>query len=146
MFAGVVHHLLDLCSGHIARKNAADAAPLRVHFEHDLRGALTRQAKEFLQHLDHKLHRRKVVVMHHHLKHGWRLGFGGFGLGGGGAVSAGGHEVAGSNVSGNKLIPLYGQARTYFQVDMSRFGAPIRANGDLWAVTKLPQSVGVFTA
>jgi hypothetical protein len=97
VLAGVVHDLIDLGGSNIARENPAYSAPLGVHFEHDLRRSLAIEAEKFLQHLNDELHGREIVVMHHHLEHGWWFGLGCFSLSAGTTLNTGCHEKCGGN-------------------------------------------------
>ena len=59
---GVAGHLFNLGGGHIPRKDAAYADAFPVHFEHDLRRLFATHAEKFLQHDNHELHRRVIVI------------------------------------------------------------------------------------
>ena len=47
VFACVIHNLFDFHRRHIARNTPQNAAPLGVHFEHDLRGAFVAVTENF---------------------------------------------------------------------------------------------------
>ena len=61
------NHLRHFCFSNFKRVNAADADPVPVNVEHDLHGLLARLGEKSLQHMDHELHGRVVVVQDEHL-------------------------------------------------------------------------------
>ncbi len=71
---GGVKHLIDLGGGHVLGVHTADAFAVEVDLEHDLGGRFAVLVEELLQHQDHELHGRVVVIEHHDLVH-----LGGFG-------------------------------------------------------------------
>ena len=77
---GVLVELLGFGFGDVARKDAHDRAALGVHRQHDLGRLFAVHAEKDLQHMDHELHRRVVVIEQNDLVHGrlfqLRLGFG----------------------------------------------------------------------
>ena len=70
---GRLKHLLDLGRSNILAIDAADAATVQMNFEHDLCGGFAVFVEKLLQHCNHKLHGREVIVEQHDLKHLWRL-------------------------------------------------------------------------
>ena len=62
-------HLIDLGRGDVSGVDAADAAPVVVDLQHDLRRGLEVLVEILLQHHDDELHRRVVVVEQDHLVH-----------------------------------------------------------------------------
>src|SRR5260221_96526 len=64
---GVIADLLHFHQRNIAREHTANAAPLRMNFEHDLRGTFMGMPKKLLQHVNDEFHRRVIVLVHHPL-------------------------------------------------------------------------------
>ena len=62
MFAGKVHDLRHFGLGHLVGENPAFADPVLVHMHHDPMRRLLVLVEEPLEHMDHELHRRVVVV------------------------------------------------------------------------------------
>ena len=58
-------HLRHLGFGHFAGEDAAHALAARMHVQHDLGRAFAVHAEERLQHDDHEIHRREIVVEQH---------------------------------------------------------------------------------
>src|SRR3546814_10469524 len=64
-------YLCHLGFCHFPRKYTANALAAGMHVQHDLRGLFTRHRKEYLQHLNHELHRSEIIVEQHHLEQWW---------------------------------------------------------------------------
>src|SRR5580698_1795220 len=62
MFAGKVHNLRHLGFGDLVGKNPALPDPMLVHMHHDAMRRFAIFVKETLEHVDHKFHRRVVVI------------------------------------------------------------------------------------
>ena len=68
-----VDHLFDLRRGDFAGVRAAHAHAFAMHLQHHLRRLLATHGEYSLQHDDHKVHRRVVVVQQHDLVQRRRL-------------------------------------------------------------------------
>ena len=80
VFASKVHNLRHLGLGHLVRIDAAFADAMLMHVHHDSVGAPVVLVEEALEHMDHELHRRVIVVQQQHAVEigplGLRLGLG----------------------------------------------------------------------
>jgi hypothetical protein len=72
--AGRRPNQLHLGRGDVLGEDTADATPLVVDFEHDLRRRIEVMPEKFLQNHDYKLHRREIVVQQQDLVEPRRLG------------------------------------------------------------------------
>ena len=68
-----IHNLLDLGVCDIFRKHPANPDALSMHFEHDLCSPFSVDGKKLLQDVDHKFHRRVIVIQQQHLEQRRRL-------------------------------------------------------------------------
>src|SRR5215207_4304941 len=62
VFAGKVHHLRHFGLSYFVGVDPALADAVVMHVQHDSGGGLAVLVEEPLQHVDHKIHRRVVVV------------------------------------------------------------------------------------
>ena len=62
MFAGKVHDLSHFRFRHLIGENPAFADPMLVHVHHDSLRRLVILVEETLEHVDHKLHGRVIVI------------------------------------------------------------------------------------
>ena len=69
MLAREVHHLGDLGLGNFICKRPTNAHATLVDMQHDLGRLLAIFGEKPLQHMNHKLHRRIVVIEHDDLVH-----------------------------------------------------------------------------
>ncbi len=76
MFTCVMIDLGGFGLGHVAGIGAARRTPFRMNGKHDPRRLLAPHAEKPLQHVDHELHRRVVVIEHDHPEHRRTLEFG----------------------------------------------------------------------
>jgi CspA family cold shock protein len=67
VLAGKGRNLFNLGGGDVAGVNPGEAATLVVDFEHDSRRLFSVHAKKLLQHGDHEIHRREIVVEQQYL-------------------------------------------------------------------------------
>ena len=76
VLSSVIYNLRHLGFGDFEGINPANTHALLMHVEHDLSGGLRVHVEEALKHVDHKLHRRVVVVQQQHLVHAGFFGLG----------------------------------------------------------------------
>jgi 8-oxo-dGTP pyrophosphatase MutT (NUDIX family) len=69
MVAGELVHLSYLRFCHFTREYTANTAAAGMHMEHYLSGPFTIHREEQLQHFNHEIHRREVVIQKNDLKH-----------------------------------------------------------------------------
>ena len=67
MLTGKVHDLRHLGFGDLVRIDAANTDAFMVHVKHDAGRILLSLVEEALQHQNHELHRREVVVQQENL-------------------------------------------------------------------------------
>lgn len=75
VLAGKIHHLRDFILGNLEGINAANPHPTLVNVKHDGGRFFDGFPKKLLQHMNHKLHRRIIVVEHQDFIQGGFFGF-----------------------------------------------------------------------
>mgnify|MGYP004051955115 FL=1 len=75
MLTSKIHDLGDFGFRDFVGEDTANADPLLVDMQHDLRGFFLVHREKRLQDMDDELHRRVIVVKHQHLVHRRLFGF-----------------------------------------------------------------------
>ena len=73
-------YLLDLGGRDVSRIDSADAATFHMYFEHDLHRPFSVHGKKLLEHEDHEIHRREIVVEQDNRVERWGCDLAAFGF------------------------------------------------------------------